>query len=115
MVPLRGVSTPRANGLRYANGVHLPVHQGTTNGHFPPAAIGYPTAKPQDYSPDEVYQVLSPGKVHDIASHIFHISFSDNDNQAKSFWNSIWCILLLPCTAQVKRTASFHQLHPFLK
>ncbi|KAL8190852.1 UNVERIFIED_CONTAM: hypothetical protein K2H54_062771 [Gekko kuhli] len=55
MVPLRGVSTPRANGLRYANGVHLPVHQGA-NGHFPPATIGYPTAKPQDYSPDEVYQ-----------------------------------------------------------
>ncbi|XP_060090618.1 brother of CDO isoform X2 [Heteronotia binoei] len=55
MVPLRGVSTPRASGLRYANGVHLPVHQGA-NGHFPPATIGYPAAKPQDYSPDEVYQ-----------------------------------------------------------
>nr|XP_056714427.1 brother of CDO isoform X2 [Euleptes europaea] len=55
MVPLRGVSTPRANGLHYANGVHLPVHQGA-NRHFPPATIGYSTAKPQDYSPDEVYQ-----------------------------------------------------------
>ncbi|XP_053165917.1 brother of CDO isoform X2 [Hemicordylus capensis] len=55
MVPLRGVSTPRANGMRYANGVHLPTHQGA-NGHFPSATIGYPGAKPQDYSPDEVHQ-----------------------------------------------------------
>ncbi|XP_048349884.1 brother of CDO isoform X3 [Sphaerodactylus townsendi] len=55
MVPLQGVATPRANGLRYANGVHLPVHQGA-NSHFTPATIGYPTAKLQDYSPDEVYQ-----------------------------------------------------------
>lgn len=91
MVPLRGVSTPQANGLRYANGVHLPVHQGP-NGHFPPATIGYPAAKPQDYSPDEVYQVLSPSKVHDVADRISHVSSSDNDNQAKSCWNSIWCV-----------------------
>ncbi|XP_077198109.1 brother of CDO isoform X2 [Paroedura picta] len=55
MVPLRAASTPRANGLCYANGVHLPVHQGA-NGHFPPATIGYPAAKPQDYSPDDIYQ-----------------------------------------------------------
>nr|XP_060626753.1 brother of CDO isoform X2 [Anolis sagrei ordinatus] len=53
MVPLRGISVPRANGLRCANGVPLPAHQGA-NGHFPAASVGYPNAKSHDYSPDEV-------------------------------------------------------------
>ncbi|XP_061484303.1 brother of CDO isoform X2 [Rhineura floridana] len=55
MVPLQGVSTPRANGLCYGNGVHLPATQGA-NGHFSSATIGYPSTKAQDYSPDEVQQ-----------------------------------------------------------
>uniref|UniRef100_A0A8D0HKI3 Brother of CDO n=1 Tax=Sphenodon punctatus TaxID=8508 RepID=A0A8D0HKI3_SPHPU len=49
MVPLRGVSTPRANGQPYANGVHL-------NGVCSSAAIVYLGAKPRDYSPHEVQQ-----------------------------------------------------------
>uniref|UniRef100_A0A6J0T013 Brother of CDO isoform X1 n=1 Tax=Pogona vitticeps TaxID=103695 RepID=A0A6J0T013_9SAUR len=55
MVPLRGVSTHQANGLRYANGVHLPTHQGAS-GHFPSNTIAYPSAKAHDYNPDEVHQ-----------------------------------------------------------
>ncbi|KAH0625020.1 hypothetical protein JD844_033033 [Phrynosoma platyrhinos] len=55
MVPLQGISTPQANGLRYANGVHLPAHQGA-NGHFPSATVRYPNTKSHDYSPDEVHQ-----------------------------------------------------------
>ncbi|XP_019331707.1 brother of CDO isoform X1 [Alligator mississippiensis] len=49
MVPLRGVSAPRASGQPYANGVHL-------NGSYPSAGIGYPSTKPRDYCPDEVHQ-----------------------------------------------------------
>ncbi|XP_044297583.1 brother of CDO isoform X1 [Varanus komodoensis] len=55
MVPLRGVSASQANGLRYANGVHLPAHHGA-NGHFPSATISYSSAKPHDYGPEEVHQ-----------------------------------------------------------
>ncbi|KFP99823.1 Brother of CDO, partial [Haliaeetus albicilla] len=53
MVPLRGISAPRANGhpyvnrQPYANGAHL-------NGICPSAGVGYASTKPQDYSPDEV-------------------------------------------------------------
>ncbi|NWQ80773.1 BOC protein, partial [Columbina picui] len=53
MVPLRGISAPRANGhpyvngQPYANGAHL-------NGICPSA--GYASTKPRDYSPDEVPQ-----------------------------------------------------------
>ncbi|XP_019382391.1 PREDICTED: brother of CDO isoform X2 [Gavialis gangeticus] len=49
MVPLRGVSAPRASGQSYANGVHL-------NGSYPTAGIGYPSTKPRDYCSDEVQQ-----------------------------------------------------------
>ncbi|XP_074450874.1 brother of CDO isoform X5 [Larus michahellis] len=55
MVPLRGISAPRANGhpyvngQPYANGAHL-------NGICPSAGVGYASAKPRDYSPDEVPQ-----------------------------------------------------------
>ncbi|XP_019404354.1 PREDICTED: brother of CDO isoform X2 [Crocodylus porosus] len=49
MVPLRGVSAPRASGQPYSNGVHL-------NGSYPSAGIGYPSTKPRDYCPDEVQQ-----------------------------------------------------------
>lgn len=56
MVPLRGISAPRANGhpyvngQPYANGAHL-------NGICPSAGVGYASTKPRDYSPDEVPQV----------------------------------------------------------
>ncbi|XP_072738631.1 brother of CDO isoform X7 [Ciconia boyciana] len=55
MVPLRGISAPRANGhpyvngQPYANGAHL-------NGICPTAGVGYANTKPRDYSPDEVPQ-----------------------------------------------------------
>nr|XP_009937805.1 PREDICTED: brother of CDO [Opisthocomus hoazin] len=55
MVPLRGISAPRAsghpyvNGQPYANGAHL-------NGICPAAGVGYASTKPRDYSPDEVPQ-----------------------------------------------------------
>ncbi|NXC16364.1 BOC protein, partial [Corythaeola cristata] len=56
MVPLRGISAPRANGhpyvngQPYANGAHL-------NGICPSAGVGYASTKPRDYSPDEVPQL----------------------------------------------------------
>ncbi|XP_035749936.1 brother of CDO [Egretta garzetta] len=55
MVPLRGISAPRANGhpyvngQAYANGAHL-------NGICPAAGVGYASTKPRDYCPDEVPQ-----------------------------------------------------------
>ncbi|XP_037245748.1 brother of CDO isoform X2 [Falco biarmicus] len=53
MVPLRGISAPRAsghpyvNGQPYANGAHL-------NGICPSAGVGYASTETRDYSPDEV-------------------------------------------------------------
>uniref|UniRef100_A0A8C0EY38 Brother of CDO n=1 Tax=Bubo bubo TaxID=30461 RepID=A0A8C0EY38_BUBBB len=58
MVPLRGISAPRANGhpyvnrQPYANGAHL-------NGICPSAGVGYASTKPRDYSPDELLLVLN--------------------------------------------------------
>uniref|UniRef100_A0A8C0EY28 Brother of CDO n=1 Tax=Bubo bubo TaxID=30461 RepID=A0A8C0EY28_BUBBB len=55
MVPLRGISAPRANGhpyvnrQPYANGAHL-------NGICPSAGVGYASTKPRDYSPDESHE-----------------------------------------------------------
>ncbi|PKU36423.1 hypothetical protein llap_13272 [Limosa lapponica baueri] len=55
MVPLRGISAPRAsghpyvNGQPYANGAHL-------NGICSSAGVGYASTKPRDYSPGEVPQ-----------------------------------------------------------
>ncbi|XP_053931506.1 brother of CDO isoform X4 [Cuculus canorus] len=55
MVPLRGVSAPRANGHPYANG--QPYTSGAhLNGICPPAGVGYASTKPRDYRPDEVAQ-----------------------------------------------------------
>ncbi|XP_061844695.1 brother of CDO isoform X3 [Colius striatus] len=53
MVPLRGISAPRASGhpyvsgQPYASGAHL-------NAICPPAALGFPGSKPRDYSPNQV-------------------------------------------------------------
>lgn len=52
MVPLRGISAPRANGHPYVNG--QPYTNGAhLNGICPSAGV-YASTKPRDYSPDEV-------------------------------------------------------------
>ncbi|XP_009981331.1 PREDICTED: brother of CDO [Tauraco erythrolophus] len=64
MVPLRGISAPRAsghpyvNGQPYANGAHL-------NGICSSAGVGYASTKPRDYSPDEMPQLTETDNVKD--------------------------------------------------
>lgn len=56
MVPLRGISAPRANGHPYVNG--QPYASGAhLNGICPSAGVDYVSTKPQDYSPDDMQQV----------------------------------------------------------
>ncbi|POI30652.1 hypothetical protein CIB84_005597, partial [Bambusicola thoracicus] len=53
MVPLRGISAPRANGHPYVNG--QPYASGAhLNGICPSAGVDYVSTKPQDYSPDDM-------------------------------------------------------------
>lgn len=55
MVPLRGISAPRANGHPYVNG--QPYASGAhLNGICPSAGVDYVSTKPQDYSPDDMQQ-----------------------------------------------------------
>ncbi|XP_036602239.1 brother of CDO isoform X1 [Trichosurus vulpecula] len=55
MVPLRGISAPRANGQPYING--QPYASGLhVNGACPSAGLGYPGVKTQEYSPGELQQ-----------------------------------------------------------
>ncbi|XP_071416840.1 brother of CDO isoform X2 [Pithys albifrons albifrons] len=53
MVPLRGISTPRANGHPYVNGQPY-TNRAHLNGICPSSGVGYASTKPRDYSPDEV-------------------------------------------------------------
>ncbi|KFP75642.1 Brother of CDO [Acanthisitta chloris] len=53
MVPLRGISAPRANGHPYVNGQPY-TNRAHLNGICPSTGVGYASTKPRDYSPDEV-------------------------------------------------------------
>uniref|UniRef100_A0A803YE09 Brother of CDO n=1 Tax=Meleagris gallopavo TaxID=9103 RepID=A0A803YE09_MELGA len=55
MVPLRGISAPRANGHPYVNG--QPYASGAhLKGICPSAGVDYVSTKTQDYSPDDMQQ-----------------------------------------------------------
>uniref|UniRef100_A0A8C2U4Z5 Brother of CDO n=1 Tax=Coturnix japonica TaxID=93934 RepID=A0A8C2U4Z5_COTJA len=55
MVPLRGISAPRANGHPYVNG--QPYASGAhLNGICSSAGVDYVSTKPRDYSPDDMQQ-----------------------------------------------------------
>lgn len=55
MVPLRGISAPRASGHPFVNGQPY-ASRAHLNGICPSAGVGYASTKPRDYSPDEVPQ-----------------------------------------------------------
>lgn len=56
MVPLRGISAPRANGHPFVNGQPY-ASRAHLNGICTSAGVGYTSTKPCDYSPDEMPQV----------------------------------------------------------
>ncbi|XP_067157938.1 brother of CDO isoform X5 [Apteryx mantelli] len=55
MVPLRGISAPRANGHLYVNGQRY-ASAAQLNDICPSAGVGYASTKPQDYGPDDMQQ-----------------------------------------------------------